>query len=415
MVKDTITSKGYKQTDVGVIPVDWVLKKLGDVVRFQNGKAHEQNISEDGKYIVINSKFISTEGEVEKFSDSCLCPICHDNIVMVMSDIPNGRAIAKCFYVDKDDKYTLNQRVCSLEAKDVDSIFLFYQLNRNPYYLSFDDGVKQTNLRKEDVLSCLLKLPPTKSEQATIATALSDTDRLISVLEKLIAKKRNIKQGAMQELLTGKRRLPGFSGEWEVKKLGKIVEHIRSGIYGAEKQTSNLIPMRVATTAHINEDDTWNEKPMEVRYFSPEQIVSYTARIGDMVVVKSSGSAEKIKSGKLGFVTDDKAEKFIFSNFLMLLRPKTIIPAFLFYFLTSYSVKSKLPNLCEASTYPNLRIDEYLNIDVPYPELKEQVAIAQVLGDIDNENNLLEQKLAKYTMIKQGMMQELLTGKTRLI
>ena len=186
---------------------EWEVKKLGNVVNFRNGKAHEKNISENGKYVVVNSKFISTEGEVKKFSNSCLCPVYKKEIVMVMSDVPNGKAIAKCFYIDKDDKYTLNQRICSLKAIEVDSKFLFYQINRNPYYLTFDDGVKQTNLRKEDVLDCPLKFPLTIREQTAIAQVLSNMDAEIEQLEQKLDKYRRIKQGIMQMLLTGRKRV----------------------------------------------------------------------------------------------------------------------------------------------------------------------------------------------------------------
>ena len=186
---------------------EWEVKKLGDVVDFSNGKAHENSILPNGKFIVINSKFISTQGEVKKYSDSCFCSVSTDQIVMVMSDVPNGKAIAKCFYIDKEDKYTLNQRICSLKAITVDSKILFYLIDRNPYYLAFDDGVKQTNLRKDDVLSCPLKLPPTLEEQKAIAQVLSDIDSEIATLEKRRAKTQAIKQGIMQELLTGRTRL----------------------------------------------------------------------------------------------------------------------------------------------------------------------------------------------------------------
>jgi len=186
---------------------EWEVKKLGKIVNFSNGKAHEKFISDSGKYIVVNSKFISSEGEVIKYSDQCLCPVSIDEILMVMSDVPNGKAIAKCFLVDGNEKYTVNQRICSLKAIDVDSKLLFYKLNRNPYYLAFDDGVKQTNLRKEDVLSCELNIPKVKAEQTAIAQILSDMDAEIEQLEQKRDKYRMIKQGMMQELLTGKTRL----------------------------------------------------------------------------------------------------------------------------------------------------------------------------------------------------------------
>ena len=148
---------------------------------------------------------------------------------MVMSDVPNGKAIAKCFLVDYEDKYTVNQRICSLRVNGADSKYIFFKLNRNPFYLAFDDGVKQTNLRKDEVLSCPLSIPKSQEEQRAIAAALSDVDVLIAAQDKLIAKKRAIKTAAMQQLLTGKQRLPGFRGEWKTRPLGEVIAYCSSG------------------------------------------------------------------------------------------------------------------------------------------------------------------------------------------
>lgn len=101
---------------------------------YENGKAHEQDIDEEGKYVVVNSKFISTDGEVRKFSNSANCIAKKNDVLMVLSDVPNGRAIAKCFYVDKDDLYTVNQRICKLTPTTADSRILYYLLNRNSYF-----------------------------------------------------------------------------------------------------------------------------------------------------------------------------------------------------------------------------------------------------------------------------------------
>jgi len=185
---------------------NWEVKELRDVVDFINGKAHENFISEMGDYVVANSKFISTEGKTFKYSNICFCPAPAGSILMVMSDVPNGKAIAKCFFVNRDNKYTVNQRICALKPK-INAKFLFYKINRNPYYLAFDDGVKQTNLRKEDVLGCKLNIPKEVPEQAAIATILSDMDVDIERLEQRRDKYKMLKQGMMQQLLTGKIRL----------------------------------------------------------------------------------------------------------------------------------------------------------------------------------------------------------------
>ncbi len=186
---------------------EWEEKKLGEVVEYKNGAAHENCVVEDGDYIIVNSKFVSTEGKVVKYSNENRCPVNKDEILMVLSDVPNGKAIAKCYYVEVDNKYTLNQRICSFKTDKVDTKYLFLILNRNPYYLQFDDGVKQTNLRNEDVLKCPLDLPPTKEEQKIIAQILTDMDNEIQQLENKKLKYQYVKQGMMQELLTGKTRL----------------------------------------------------------------------------------------------------------------------------------------------------------------------------------------------------------------
>lgn len=186
---------------------EWVEKIVADVVEYKNGVAHENCVVENGKYVIVNSKFISTEGRVIKNSNKNLCPVSKNEILMVLSDIPNGKAIAKCYFVEENNKFTLNQRICSFKTEKADSKFLFLLLNRNPYYLQFDDGVKQTNLRNEDVLSCPLILPPTIEEQKQISKIIFDLDK--DIKNSLVKRKKyqDIKQGMMQELLTGKTRL----------------------------------------------------------------------------------------------------------------------------------------------------------------------------------------------------------------
>ncbi len=186
---------------------DWEVKKLGEIINFKNGAAHENAVDENGEYVIVNSKFISQDARVKKYSNAFLCPLYKDEIVMVMSDIPNGKALAKCFIIDHNNRYTLNQRICAFEAKeDFNPKFLFYKINRNDYFLSFDSGSGQTNLRRDEVLNCPIFFP-SLSEQTRIATVLSDMDAELEALGQKLNKARQIKQGMMQELLTGRVRL----------------------------------------------------------------------------------------------------------------------------------------------------------------------------------------------------------------
>ena len=178
---------------------EWIETTLTQVAEYENGKAHEQDITDDGKFIVVNSKFISQDGEVKKFTNTAFLPATKGDVLMVLSDVPNGKAIAKCFFVEEDNLYTVNQRICRITSRNINSKILYYLLNRNPYFLSFDDGVKQTNLRKEDVLNCPLMIPEDPKEQEKIADTLSSIDELIIAqgqkLEALQLHKKGLLQG----------------------------------------------------------------------------------------------------------------------------------------------------------------------------------------------------------------------------
>lgn len=185
---------------------EWGEIYLEDISDFYNGKAHENSLVAIGSYIVVNSKYISSSGKIKKYSNEAYCIAEKDDILMVMSDVPNGKAISKCYLVEDNNKYTVNQRVCVIRIKHGTSKYYYYRLNRNKYYLSFDDGVKQTNLRKSDILGIKMKVPR-EEEQTAIANILSEMDREIEKLELKLHKYKNIKRGMMEELLTGKRRL----------------------------------------------------------------------------------------------------------------------------------------------------------------------------------------------------------------
>lgn len=185
---------------------EWKLNSINDLFIFKNGKAHENVIDENGKYILINSKFISTDGEILKKTNSNLAPLEVNDLVFVMSDVPNGKALAKFFLIKEDNLYTLNQRIGLLKIKKGNPIFMYYLLNRNSYFLMFDNGVGQTNLRKDDILDCPLNIPSLE-EQTAIAEILATADRDLQLQKDKLAQLQSQKKGLMQVLLTGKKRL----------------------------------------------------------------------------------------------------------------------------------------------------------------------------------------------------------------
>ncbi|MFT4244441.1 MAG: restriction endonuclease subunit S, partial [Candidatus Woesearchaeota archaeon] len=164
--------------------MSWEIKTLGEVCEFSNGSPHEKVISENGRFILVNSKFVSSEGRNFKLTNEQLSPLVTGDIALVMSDVPNGKTLAKCFLVDKDNTYTLNQRICCIRSKIFDNKFLYYQLNRNKYFLEFDNGGNQTNLRKNDILQCPLIVPPLE-EQQEIVEKLNALQEKTKLLEKV--------------------------------------------------------------------------------------------------------------------------------------------------------------------------------------------------------------------------------------
>jgi len=408
--------KGYKQTEVGVIPEDWEIVSLSQIARFSNGKAHEDSISDYGAFIVVNSRFISTNGDVAKYSNRCFAPAAKGNILMVMSDVPNGRAIAKCFIVDCDNRYTVNQRICSIEPTRIDGKLLFYKIDRNPYYLAFDDGVKQTNLRKNDVLTCPLAIPLSGSEQSAIAQSLSDADAWIESLEQLIAKKRQIKQGAMQELLTGKRRLPGFNGEWDESKLIDIAEGRKELFDDGDWIESEHITsqgIRLVQTGNIGVG-SFIEKD-DKKYIYESSFVSLGCKeikAGDLLVCRLAEPA-----GRACVLPDIGEAKVVTSVDVTIFRPppQKANRVFLANVFSTSEWFREVSERTGGTTHKRISRGALGRITIRLPKVEEQLSIANFFADMDTEIDSLESKLAKAREIKQGMMQELLTGRIRLV
>ncbi len=184
----------------------WGTTTLGESCEFFNGKAHEKVIDDNGSVVVVNSKFISSEGAVRKKTKEALFPLTIDDITMVMSDVPKGKALAKCFIVNENNKFTLNQRICCIKSDKYITKFLYYQLNRHPYLLGFDNKENQTNLRKADILACPLFIPG-KEEQNSIVETLDQVNEYCSRSQQLYSQKLNslleMKQSLLQKAFSG--------------------------------------------------------------------------------------------------------------------------------------------------------------------------------------------------------------------
>lgn len=262
------------------------------------------------------------------------------------------------------------------------------------------------------------KLPipiPPIDEQRAIAAALSDVDALIAGLEKLIAKKRDLKQAAMQQLLTGKTRLPGFSGDWLAKRLGDVGKCLRGVSY---KGDTDLFPRDTDQSKRLLRSNNVQESLVvtsDLQYVKVDRVREHQIlREGDILICMANGS--KVLVGKAGYFEVNDGFEYTFGAFMGAYRGnQQANRRFVFYLFQTGRYRDYITNLLAGSSINNLTPSSIESLEFNFPELAEQAAIAQVLSDMDGELINLESRLAKTHELKQGMMQELLTGRTRLV
>jgi len=267
----------------------------------------------------------------------------------------------------------------------------------------------QTGIDIKELRGYPFPLPPTKGEQEAIAEALSDADALIESLEQLITKKRQIKQGAMQALLTGKKRLPGFSGEWEPKRLGELGSFLKgSGVSKDQSLSGNLACVRYGEiyTRH-------NDYVKTFQSWISRDVAATATRLkyGDILFAGSGETKEDIGKS-VAFVHDEEAYA---GGDIIILRTEKAAPLFLGYYLNTASINRQKASRGQGDAVVHISATSLSEIQGIFPTMSEQKAIAEILSDMGTEITILEIKLNKARQIKQGMMQELLTGKTRLV
>jgi type I restriction enzyme S subunit len=384
------------------LPKDWGFFKLKKLVDFENGKAHEDCAQENGSYKLVNSRFISTRGEVVKFSDEIRSPLQVGDLTMVMSDVPNGKALASCFLINEDNAYTLNQRICRLRPKRMDSKFLYYFLNRNTYYLRFDNGVSQTNLRKSEVLDCPIAYPPLP-EQKAIADMLSTWDEAIEKTERLIqAKEANLK-GQIQRIM-GKEAIE--ANGWSRVHLGELFSEVTRKV--GEKE---LTPYSIsAGIGFVSQREKWGKD------ISGSQHKNYThLKAGEFSYNK--GNSKRYQQGCVYLL---KAGEICVPNVFISFKPKAknVVPEFFeHYFIADYharELKRYITSGARSDGLLNLNKKDFFKIMVPCPSPDEQKAIAEALTASQHEIDLLKQLADKYKTQKRGLMQKMLTGEWRV-
>lgn len=425
-----------KQTEIGLIPEDWEVKSLGDSVDILRGGSPRPienylTTNADGiNWIKIgdvkpNDKYIrKTEEKIIPEGKSRSREVKKGDFILSNS-MSFGRpyilAIDGCIH----DGWLTIQKY----AETFDKEFLYYLLGSDEVfnqYVQMAAGSSVQNLNKDKVADLQLKIPPLP-EQQRIAKALSDVDALISTTEKLIQKKKNIKQGAMQNLLTGKKRLPGFGpqtkspaykqtelglipDDWEVKKLSEFGTFSKgSGISREESNTGEYPAVRYGEL-YTTHNDYIKSFYSHISY----EVASKSKKInkGDLLFTCSGETKEDI--GKcVAFIGNEKAYA---GGDLLILSPTVNIDSLFYGFLlnTTVAVKQK-SSMAQGDAVVHISAESIGKIRVPFPSKEEQTSIANVLSSMDKEIETLNTRLEKYRNLKTAMMQQLLTGKIRLI
>ena len=387
---------GYKQTEVGVIPEDWEVKALNDLAdKIMVGIASAATHAYRDRGIVM---FRNQNIKPGYLDDSDLLYIAEDyevtfrnkrlkagDLLTARTGYPGTTSIVPSQYEGAQSFTTLITRP-RLGVIDPEYLCIFINSESGQAYFEQNQiGGGQKNVNAGSLKNLPVAFPPTDAEQQAIAEALSDADALIESLEQLVAKKRHLKQGAMQELLTGKKRLPGFSGEWSVKTLGALCR-MKSG----EAITSESV-------------DEYSEYPC----FGGNGLRGFTKSFnhdGNFALVGRQGAL----CGNVLVATG----KFFASEHAVVVTPNRDTDVF---WLARVLIRMNLNQYSESSAQPGLSVSKLLVLECHTPPHAEQAAIAAVLSDIDAEIAELETQLAKTRALKQGMMHKLLTGEIRLL
>ena len=388
---------GYKHSDVGVIPEDWNPEYIENFAVITTGSKNTQDRIEDGQY-----PFFVRSQTVERINSYSF-----DGEAVLTAGV--GVGTGKVFHYI-NGKFDVHQRVYRISnfAEYVNGYFFYLYFSTHFYNRIMQMTAKSSvdSVRRDMISRMQIALPPTETEQRAIAQALSDVDALLATLDQMIAKKRNLKQAAMQQLLTGKTRLPGFGGEWQLKRLGDVVDTDPENL-GADTATDfwfNYISLEDVDRGQLrsHSEQVFIDAPSRARRkLMPNDVLVST--------VRPNLQSHLLFKGDAGH--------WVCSTGFCVIRCREGVtcPAFVFSHFFAADVNRQIDTLLTGSNYPAINSGDVRNLEIMFPSYVEQCAIATVLSEMDAELSALEARRDKTRNIKQAMMQELLTGKTRLV
>lgn len=404
---------GYKQTEVGVIPSDWDVKKLGELGKFSKGSGVRkgESLSGDIPCVRYGELYTRHSDYIKQFYSFISKEVSETAKKLKTGDIlfagsgetkeEIGKSVA---FIDEFDAYAGGDIVI-LTPTNAEPLYLGYLLNApiiQKQKASRGQGDAVVHISASQLAIISIPLPANKAEQTAIATALSDTDQYITHLEKLIAKKRNIKQGAMQELLKPKEG-------WVVKELGEVGKFSKGqGIKKDDAQSGEIPCVRYGELYTRHNDYVKGFHSFISREIS---LTAKRLKIGDILFAGSGETKEEI--GKCAaFINDFEA---FAGGDIVILSPVNQSSLFLGFLLNTPSVQKQKASRGQGDAVVHISSSQLEKIEVALPSLETQNQIASILSDMDSEITTLETKLSKAQSIKLGMMQQLLTGIIRLV
>jgi type I restriction enzyme S subunit len=417
---------GYKRSDVGVIPDDWDAKPLGEIGDSLIGLTYRP--SEVRKYgtLVLRSSNVQNGA------------LCFDDNVFVETDIPERIMVrpGDILVCVRNGSRDLIGKSALIDERAIGMTFgAFMAVFRSDYgqllHHVFQSGIfkKQitehlgatiNQITNKSLNSFKVPLPPTDEERTEIGNALSDVDALLAILDQVIAKKRDLKQATMQQLLTGEKRLPGFSGDWELKVFGDLFEF--SGGYSASRdQLSNeghcylhYGDIHGSSKTCVNTRRDFLDIPkldISLGRISEGSLLKH----GDVVFVDAS--EDDAGTSKHLVIENEDDVPFISGLHTIVAKSKTndLAHAYKHYCFQTPAIRQQFMFYAVGTKVSGISKTNISKLTLPIPSIPEQIAIAAVLSSMDVELATLEARRDKTRNLKQAMMQELLTGKTRLV
>ena len=397
MGKPKIRFKGYT--------TDWEQRKFSDVAEYRNGKAHENEIDDDGEYIVVNSKFVSTNGEIKKFSNAQNEPLYENEIAFVLSDVPNGRAIARTFLIDKSGKYTLNQRIAGITPhEDTDPYYLHIKMNRNAYFLKFDDGNKQTNLSIKDVLN-YEDMYPNYKEQQKIGNYFRSLDHLITLHQRKYEEMKTLKKYMLQKMFPQSEqkvpeiRFAGFTKAWEQRKLGDIASLITKGT--TPKDKSGVGEVNFVKVENINPDNGEITNTSQISLKEHEGYLKRSQLKENDILFSIAGTLGRVSTVKSSILPANTNQA------LAIIRLCEGVIEYVTTVLKGKAVEDFIKRNPTVGAQPNLSLEQVNNLEIPFPSNEEQQKIGAYFEAVDHLITLHQQKCEELKNIKKFMLQNM--------